>query len=257
MDSVDLLGVQFAPLTEDEVVERVIGALDGPAPCGGWILTPNVDVLRQMVADPEVARLVAPASLVVADGMPLVWASRLQRTPLPDRVTGASLLGSLCAALAAGDGHSVYLLGGEPGAAEQAAERLHEQHPRLRAAGWSPPFGLEASASGLADFAAKITEAAPNIVFCGFGFPKQERVIAALHEQFRDVWFVGCGAAITFAAGRITRAPSWMQRTGLEWLHRLAKEPRRLFRRYVRQDAPFAAKLLVVSARRRRKRSAR
>jgi len=88
-------------------------------------------------------------------------------------------------------------------------------------------------------------------VFCGFGFPKQERVIYALRDLLPDVWFVGCGAALNFLAGEVSRAPAWMQRIGLEWVHRLWKEPRRLFRRYVIDDIPFALELLYRAFRRR------
>jgi N-acetylglucosaminyldiphosphoundecaprenol N-acetyl-beta-D-mannosaminyltransferase len=250
---VDLLGVRFVPWTEAEVVAHVATTLAGPAPRGGWIVTPNVDVLRRIVGSAEVAELVAPATLTVADGMPLVWASRVQRTPLPERVTGASLIGSLCAAVA-GAGRTAYLLGGEEGAAEAAAVRLVEQYPGLHADGWSPPFGIEATDDGRAEIVRRVAAADPDLVFCGFGFPKQERVISWLAPQFPDAWFVGCGAAITFTAGRISRAPAWMQRTGLEWVHRLVNEPRRLFRRYVIEDAPFALRLLWASARKRRQR---
>jgi N-acetylglucosaminyldiphosphoundecaprenol N-acetyl-beta-D-mannosaminyltransferase len=96
--------------------------------------------------------------------------------------------------------------------------------------------------------AAKLAQAKPDIVFVGLGFPKQERVIAALAPGLPAAWFIGCGAAIPFAAGTLTRAPHWMQRLGLEWAHRLISEPRRLFRRYLVDDLPFAARLIITSA---------
>lgn len=179
--------------------------------------------------------------------MPLVWASRLQGTPLPDRVTGASLIETLTAA-AAEHGHAVYLVGGEAGVADAAVDNLLGRYPGLRAVGWSPPFGVQQSPAGLDRIRDDIRRSDAAIVFCGFGFPKQEALIAELIGDFPDVWFVGCGAAITFAAGRIARAPLWMQRAGIEWVHRLASEPRRMFRRYVLEGVPFAIRLLIGSA---------
>lgn len=245
--TVDLFGIRFTAWTEREVVRHVIESLQQPRPRhGGWIVTPNVDILRKLVHEPAAREAVRGTTIAVPDGMPLVWASHLQHTPLPERVTGASLLGSLCAAAAEAD-RSVYLLGGAQGVAEEAAVRLSKEHPTLRIAGWSPPVGLESTESGIAEMRARIAALHADLVFCGFGFPKQERVIGHLVDSFPDTWFVGCGASITFAAGRISRAPGWMQRCGLEWLHRLIKEPKRMFRRYVVEDMPFAIRLLATA----------
>jgi N-acetylglucosaminyldiphosphoundecaprenol N-acetyl-beta-D-mannosaminyltransferase len=246
---VNLLGVRLVPWTEREVVEHVFGT-NGHPRRGGWIITANVDILRQITRDPALRQLQTRATITVADGMPLVWASRIQRTPLPERITGAALLPILSAG-AAQRGNSVYLLGGEAGVADAAASRLRSRHPGLRVAGWSPPFGIESTDAGLDQIRSRISANRPDIVFCGFGFPKQERVISRLLDSAPDAWFIGCGAALSFAAGRVSRAPVWMQRAGLEWLHRLFQDPRRLFRRYIIDDIPFAARLLFQSILRR------
>jgi N-acetylglucosaminyldiphosphoundecaprenol N-acetyl-beta-D-mannosaminyltransferase len=239
--------VRFAPWTEREVVDHVIGALANPIPRhGGWIVTPNVDILRTIVREPAVRELIQGTTIAVPDGMPLVWASALQHTRLPQRVTGASLLDSLCAA-AADAGRAVYLVGGASGIAETAVARLNEQYPRLRIDGWSPPFGLESTPEGMAEIRERLIRFGVDLVFCGFGFPKQEQVISQLVDDLPDAWFVGCGASLAFAAGRIPRAPMWMQRSGLEWMHRLLNEPRRMFRRYVVDDIPFAIRLLATA----------
>jgi N-acetylglucosaminyldiphosphoundecaprenol N-acetyl-beta-D-mannosaminyltransferase len=253
-EQVDLLGVRFCALREVDVVRHVFGALgngDGPgAPRGGWILTPNVDILRKIVRHPGTRKIVSAADVVVADGMPLIWASRLQKTPLPERVTGAALLPALCDR-AESAGRKVYLLGGGRGVADAGVARLRKRHPGLAVDGWSPPFGLESSPAGMAEIGTRVAEAKPDLVFCGFGFPKQEMIIAELRSAMPDVWFIGCGAALNFAAGEVSRAPQWMQQYGLEWMHRLLKEPRRMFRRYIIDDIPFALMLLYRSARRR------
>jgi N-acetylglucosaminyldiphosphoundecaprenol N-acetyl-beta-D-mannosaminyltransferase len=244
--AVGVAGLNFDPVSEEQVVSRIIQDLkDGH---GGWVVPANIDVCRQASRDPAARELVSGASLVVADGMPLVWGARLRGDPLPERVTGSSLIFTLTAA-ATENGRSIYLLGGRPGVPEQAAVELTRQCPGLLVAGTdAPPLGFDRQPGELAAVRARLQEARPDIVYVGLGFPKQERVIVALAPGLPAAWFVGCGAAIPFAAGALPRAPRWMQRLGLEWLYRLISEPRRLFRRYVLVDLPFAVRLLIMSA---------
>ncbi|WP_239090435.1 WecB/TagA/CpsF family glycosyltransferase [Asanoa iriomotensis] len=191
------------------------------------------------------------ATLVVADGMPLVWASRLARNPLPERVTGSNLIWSLSAGLAA-DARSVFVLGGDtPDIAERAADRLATEFPGLSVAGHrSPPFGFDADPGAVDEAVTAVAEAGPDLVFVGIGFPRQERLIGRLRAALPAAWFLGCGMAVNFVAGHQHRAPAWMQRAGLEWAHRLTREPRRLARRYLRHDAPYALKLLATATKR-------
>ncbi len=243
---VDLLGVPFDNLSEDEVIDQILGSV--AAGTGGSVLTQNIDILRAITRDTELRRLASAATLVVADGVPLLWAAKLTSHPLAGQVAGSSLIVSLSAA-AAERGASIFLLGGAPGVAVAAGKALQESFPGLIVAGTNcPPIGFESDPAGLSALAADVQAARPDIVFCGLGFPKQERVTAVLSPALPATWFIGCGAAITFAAGQIPRAPRWMQRTGLEWLHRLSREPRRLFRRYIIDDLPFAVLLLARSA---------
>ncbi|MCM4084866.1 WecB/TagA/CpsF family glycosyltransferase [Paractinoplanes hotanensis] len=239
-------------MTEDEVVQRVLAALaDGN---GGQIITPNVDILHRVMRDADSRRHVHASSIVVADGKPLVWASRLAGDPLPARVAGADLIWSLSAAMA-GAGRSVHLLGGEPGTAVRATDVLRDRFPALKIAGClSPSFGFDTREDEYAAVCDEVVGAGPDLVFVGFGFPKQERVIARLRSRLPQTWFLGCGAAIGFVAGVHSRAPEWMRSSGLEWVHRLVLEPRRLMRRYLVDDAPFAARLLAASAREGRRR---
>lgn len=242
-ERVEVGGLPIDPLTELEVVNRVRSELR--AGRGGWIATPNVDHLRHASRDPRLAELIRSAALSVADGAPVVWAARLAGRPVPARVTGADLLWSLSEA-AAEDGRSVYLLGGEPGVPERAAQALQSRFPTLKIAGTcSPPRGFELDEGELANCREGVISARPDIVFVGLGFPKQEHIISGFSEQLPATWWLGCGAALPFAAGDLQRAPAWMRPLGLEWLFRLAHEPRRLFRRYLREDAPFALVLLT------------
>ena len=241
-----LAGLGFDRLTERQVINHVLGALSRGR--GGWIATPNIDICQAAQRDPSLAELVGTASLVVPDGMPLLWAARLRGDQLPERVTGSSLIFTLSAA-AARAGRSVYLLGGPPGGPELAADRLRQRYPDLIVAGcYAPPWGFERSREGVLAVRRRLAAARPDIVFVGLGCPKQERLIAAVGPYLPTAWYLGCGAAIPLAAGTVRRAPRWMQQAGLEWLFRLLSEPRRLFHRYVVADLPFAVRLLAASA---------
>jgi N-acetylglucosaminyldiphosphoundecaprenol N-acetyl-beta-D-mannosaminyltransferase len=241
-----LAGLGFDRLTERQVINHVLGALSRGR--GGWIATPNIDICQAAQRDPSLAELLGTASLVVPDGMPLLWAARLRGDQLPERVTGSSLIFSLSAA-AARAGRSVYLLGGPPGVPELAAGRLRQRYPDLIVAGcYAPPWGFERSREGVLAVRRRLAAARPDIVFVGLGCPKQERLIAAVGPYLPTAWYLGCGGAIPLAAGTVRRAPRWMQQAGLEWLFRLLSEPRRLFHRYVVADLPFAVRLLAASA---------
>lgn len=254
-DRVDLDGTGFDRITESEVVAVVREAIaDGR---GGRIITPNIDILRQAQVNQRVRAFLDDADLIVADGMPLVWASKLSGTPLPERVAGSSLIWSLSEGLGR-DGRSVFVIGGNPATpdapdgATRAAARLAADCPGLRVAGTlCPEYGFERDEEVYAEFRAAVREAEPDLVFVGLGFPKQEKVITRLRADVPKAWFIGCGAAVNFVAGDVDRAPRWMQRTGLEWAHRLGTEPRRLAGRYLRHDAPYALRLLAGSATRR------
>ncbi|MEU7831580.1 MULTISPECIES: WecB/TagA/CpsF family glycosyltransferase [unclassified Nonomuraea] len=235
-------GVAVDPLTERQVVEHVDGELG--AGRGGRIVTPNVDICRAVAKDVKLRHLVNSADLVVADGMPLVWASRLLGTPIPERVTGADLIWSL-SKLAARRGWPVYLLGGPPGVAASAAHELTACYPTLQVCGVdAPPYRFESGAGERERVRRKVVGAEPKMVFVGLGFPRQDRLIARLSKDLPGAWFVGCGSAIAFAAGTVPRAPEWMRGAGLEWAFRLVSEPGRLARRYLVDDLPFAARLL-------------
>ncbi|MFI5492683.1 WecB/TagA/CpsF family glycosyltransferase [Actinoplanes sp. NPDC051859] len=253
-DRIELDGTGFDPLTEGAVVTIVRQAL--AAGRGGRIVTPNVDIMRQSRVDDRVRGYLDDADLIVADGMPLVWASKLSGTPLPERVAGSSLIRSLSQGLGL-DGRSIFVIGGTPAAentpdgATRAADKLAAECAGLRIAGTlCPPFGFERDEQAYADVCAKVSDAEPDLVFVGLGFPKQEEVVNRLRATMPRAWFVGCGAAVNFVAGDVERAPRWMQRTGLEWAHRLGTEPGRLAGRYLKHDAPYALRLLAQARRR-------
>jgi N-acetylglucosaminyldiphosphoundecaprenol N-acetyl-beta-D-mannosaminyltransferase len=246
---VSLMGMPLDVATADAVVEHVVGSLSTHR--GGAVMTPNVDHLRRFVRRPELRRHFFAADVVVADGQPLVWAARLQGTPIPARVAGSDLV--LDVARAAGDhGFTVFLLGGAGRSAEGAAAALARRVPGLRVVGThSPSEGFEARPEDVALLHAAVVSARPDIVLVGLPFPKADRLIEELRHLLPEAWFFALGVTFSFLSGEIPRAPLWMQRTGLEWVHRLRQEPRRLFRRYVVDGIPFALVMFGSVSRRR------
>ena len=241
--TVDLRGVRVHAVTEADCVRHIISELD--AARGGMVVTPNLDHLHRCLHDLTFAALVSEAELVVADGMPLVWAARLQGTPLPERVAGSNLIASLSAAAAA-NGRKVFFLGGAPTTAEGAAKVLSERFPGLKVVGTACPTpGFEKDPARMAELIQTVCAARPDIVFVALGSPKQERLIVRLRPLLPQTWWLGVGISFSFLCGDVRRAPVWMQKTGLEWLHRLLQEPRRLFHRYIVVGVPFAASLLA------------
>lgn len=246
LPTVNIDGVEFHAITETQCIDHILGALD--AGRGGTVVTPNLDHLRRYSRDLTFGALVAEAELVVADGMPIIWASRLQRTPLPQRVAGSDLISTLSAA-AAKRGKSIFLLGGEEGTADAAAKILVDRDPELKVVGTHcPPFGFETDEKMLAAMISALKECKPDIVFVALGSPKQEFLIHKIRKILPNAWWLGVGVSFSFLCGDVKRAPRWMQKCGLEWTHRFIQEPRRLFYRYFVVGVPFGMSLMCRSA---------
>jgi N-acetylglucosaminyldiphosphoundecaprenol N-acetyl-beta-D-mannosaminyltransferase len=246
---VRLAGARFAAVTETDAVRRIVGA--AAARRGHWTITANLDHLRRYRQDEIARQLIDDADLVVADGMPLVWASRLTGASLPERVAGSNMIWSISEAACRGH-QSIFLLGGNPGIAERAAQVLLERYRGLEIAGTlCPTLGFEKNARELDRIERRVVEASPQIVFVALSFPKQELLIQRLRRVLPRASFIGVGISLSFVAGEVSRAPRWVQSVGLEWLYRLLHEPRRLARRYLVYGLPFALKLLTAAARHR------
>jgi N-acetylglucosaminyldiphosphoundecaprenol N-acetyl-beta-D-mannosaminyltransferase len=245
----DVYGLKFDPVTEDDAVERVIELTESRN--GAFVVTPNLELMRQGHERPEARRHVEEADLVLADGMPVVWASRIAGRPLPERVAGSSIFEPV-ARRAAAAGLSIFLLGGEPTVADRLAEQLRASIPGLDIVGtYCPPRGFLDDPQEFEAVVAAVGEHRPQLVAIGLPFELGSRIAEELIERLPESCFFNVGVTFSFLAGDIRRAPSWMQRLGLEWLHRLLQEPRRLFRRYLVDGPAFAARLLLWSLRTR------
>jgi N-acetylglucosaminyldiphosphoundecaprenol N-acetyl-beta-D-mannosaminyltransferase len=250
-----LMGAPMAVVTEAQAVRAITDAAEVGR--GHWTITANLDHVRRYHRDIAQKRLIEEADMVVADGMPLIWASRVAGEALPERVSGSSMVWSICAR-ASTRGQSVFLLGGEPGVADRAADVFRERYPGLEIAGTAcPPLGFEDDDRELERMRSKLIETAPGIVFVALGFPKQDLLIRALREYLPGASFLGVGISLSYATGDLSRPPGWICQLGLEWAFRLWQEPtRRLARRYLLDGLPFSMRL-TMSALRHRLRSSR
>ncbi len=230
-----MFGLAFERVTLEQATRQVL-ALVGK---GGaeLIVTPNVDHVVTMQRDPLMMRIFQAARYRYADGMPIVALSRMRFNPgLPERVTGADLLISV-AEDAARSGASIFLMGGRQGVALQAAEVLRARFPGLVVSGTDcPAFGFEADEKISRALVNKINKAGTNILFVGVGAPKQEKWAALWRGELQCDAILGVGAALDFAAGTLSRAPLIVQRSGFEWLWRMAGDPKRLGPRYFKDS---------------------
>jgi N-acetylglucosaminyldiphosphoundecaprenol N-acetyl-beta-D-mannosaminyltransferase len=235
---IELCGVAIDNITMSEALERlVVLALRRTPPA--YVVTPNVDHLVKLQDDPEFREIYARADLVLADGVPLIWASRLLGTPLRAKVSGSDLFVAF-APIAAARGLRLFFLGGRPGAAGHAAATLRARYRGLQVVGtYAPPFGFDRDPTEDARAAERVRAAAPDVLFVGLGAPRQEKWIVRHLERLAVPLSMGVGVSFEFVSGDVRRAPRWMQRCGLEWTWRLAMEPRRLWRRYLVEDLRF------------------
>jgi N-acetylglucosaminyldiphosphoundecaprenol N-acetyl-beta-D-mannosaminyltransferase len=232
-------------VTFPEALERIASLVESKA--GGSVFTPNVDHVVKAEHDVAFRKAYARADLCLADGMPLIWASRLLGTALPEKVSGSDLLLPLMQ-LAAERRWGVYLVGGGPGVAEESGQRLRAEHGVRIAGTDSPVVGPDGAADESEQTLERLRAARPDLVLVALGTPKQELWIDRFADQLAPALAIGVGASFDFLTGRVRRAPAWMSRAGVEWLFRLAHEPGRLWRRYLVEDPAF----IVIVARGRR-----
>ncbi|HEV7750786.1 MAG TPA: WecB/TagA/CpsF family glycosyltransferase [Baekduia sp.] len=246
----NVLGVPLA-LTD---YEQTMDWMDATVAAGGkgYVCVAATHTVVACQDDPELRAAVLGASLVVPDGQPLVWAMNALGHDLSSRVYGPDLMAHYCARSAT-TGTRMFLYGGRnQGALVQLALNLRRRFAGLQiVGGYSPPF-RPLSTEEIDAVVAEINHAKPDVVWVGIGVPKQEKWMAALRDRIDAPVLVGVGAAFDFHAGLVPQAPSWMQSAGLEWLFRLSKEPRRLWRRYLTYNPRFVFGFARQYARHRR-----
>ncbi len=245
-DPVWVWGVPLARLTMADTVTAVSDLIEAGQP--SYFITANTHYVMLTDDNPILRTINSRAAFVVADGAPLIWASRWQGSPLPERVAGADLIYEL-SAQAAKKGHRLFFLGGATGAAEEAAQRLGARYPGLQVVGTECPPFRDLNDDEQAALIGRICLARPDILFVAFGQPKGELWIDRHLEKLGVPVSVQVGASLEFAAGKIRRAPRWMQKIGFEWAFRLGREPRRLLGRYSR-NAWFISRMVVRELRR-------
>lgn len=229
---VAVLGTPLDKLSVDQVMERLDQFVQEKR--FHQVATANTDFLINAESDPELRHILRQCDLVVPDGMPVVWASKLLGSPLPERVTGADIVPRI-AALAAEKGYRVYLLGGNPDVAKKAQEKLETDYPGINIVGrYSPPLAhiIEMNNDHILE---DIYRTEPDILLVAFGCPKQEKWVHMHRHLLGKVSIcIGVGGTFDFIAGQVPRAPSALQKSGFEWTHRLLHDPKRLWRRYSR-----------------------
>ena len=232
----NVLGVGISALNLDCAVAAVLEALESRT--RGYVCVTGVHGVSEARKDPGFRRILNGALFNTPDGMPMVWMGRLQGFRQMGRVYGPDLMLRLCeASVARGIKHFFY--GGAPGVAAALQRRLEARFPGLQIVGtYTPPF-RPLTAEELAGLARSVSAAQPDIFWVGLSTPKQERFMAEHWQTLHARLFFGVGAAFDFHAGRVRQAPRWMQRSGLEWLFRLGCEPRRLWKRYLKNNPLF------------------
>jgi N-acetylglucosaminyldiphosphoundecaprenol N-acetyl-beta-D-mannosaminyltransferase len=239
---VSIGGVPIDSLTLREAIDAI--DLLVASGRGGAVFTPNVDHIIEFETNPRLRQAYEAVDLSLVDGMPVVWASRLLGRGLPEKVSGSDLIEPLLEHAMAREWR-VFFLGGQEGVGALAAARLKETMPNLSIVGTlAPRVDMTAPKERRTEIVEAIRATRPHLVFVAFGAPKQELWIHEAREDLKPSVFLGIGASLDFIAGTLPRAPRWVSRSGFEWLYRLGREPRRLWKRYLVRDPRFFIILL-------------
>ncbi len=246
INTVTIFGVPFSAISEEDTVKRIRYAVCNDEPL--WIATANVDFVMRARRNPAFQHLLSTGpSLVVPDGVPILWAARLQRAALPGRVNGTDLVWH-CAKISAETQRPIALVGSSPNVAYWAAERLQRFAPGAKVIVIPTPDPLTATNSqSVVDCLQQIQA---GMLLVGLGAQKQEEWINTYWPATQIPVAMGVGGSFDLVSGHLSRAPGWMQTNGLEWLYRLSQEPKRLWRRYLLDDAPFIWLCLRAALRR-------
>ena len=234
-----LLNISVDDLSMNEAVEAVDKLVKAKE--NAYVVTPNVDHIIKVEHDLEFRKIYEDADLILTDGMPLIWISKFLKNPIKEKVSGSDLFPKICQ-LSAEKGYKMFLLGAGEGVAKIAQINLERKFPGLNICGtYSPPMGFENDKKELSKIMGILQHSQADILIVGLGCPKQEKFIYKYRKEYKIAVSLALGASIDFEAGKVKRAPVWMQKCGLEWFYRLCKEPKRMFKRYIVDDMKIFA----------------
>jgi N-acetylglucosaminyldiphosphoundecaprenol N-acetyl-beta-D-mannosaminyltransferase len=242
MTRVNILGVGVSAINISQATALILDAVRQNRK--GYVAVTGVHGVSEAQSDPEFRQILNSAFLNTPDGMPMSWIGRLQGFQDMDRVYGPDLMLSICAATQDGCVRH-FFYGGAAGVADELSAALSARFPGICVCGtYTPPF-RPLKVEEEADLLRRLQEAQPHICWIGLSTPKQERFMAAYLDNLPTKMMIGVGAAFDMHSGRVPQAPLWMQRSGLEWLFRLAQEPKRLWKRYLVNNPLFLVRILA------------
>lgn len=230
---IEMMGCLIDNLSMEETLQKIEGFIRSGQPHQHVVV--NVDKLSKAARDPELRRIINACALISADGMPVVWASRLLGKPLKERVTGIDLFDCLLAR-AGEKGWRVFFLGAEEEVVQALKRLCQERFPRLHVAGVRNGYWRAEEEAAVVEL---IADSRADLLFVAISSPLKERFLGRYQSQMKVPFAMGVGGSFDIAVGKVRRAPPWMCRCGLEWFFRFLQEPRRMFRRYFIDDAYF------------------
>ena len=230
MERIKFLNSHIDNITMSEAVDAIDQLIE-KRECA-YVVTPNLDHIVIIETDKEFAEIYNNADLVVADGKPLIWISKLLGTPIKEKISGSDLFPKMCQ-MCAQRNYSIFILGAAEGVADRAANNLKQRYEGLQIVGtYSPPLGFEKNEDELTKIRDIITYIKPDVLAVSLGSPKGEKFVYKHLKEYGVPLGISIGATIDFEAGNVKRAPKWMANHGLEWLFRITQDPNRLIKRY-------------------------
>ena len=231
-ETVNVLGVELHNLTRSQLLNRLTD---------GVFFNPNADVIMKLRHDPEFHHIFHQAEYRICDSRIVQMAASFLGTPIVEKISGSDFFGEFCTYHRENPDIRVFLLGAMPGVAATAQQRINERCRRdIIVGAHSPSYGFEKNDAECTELVERVNSSGATVLAVGVGAPKQEKWIMRHKNRMPGVRiFMAIGATIDFEAGNVPRAPKWMSRVGLEWLYRLLREPKRLWRRYLVENPPF------------------
>jgi N-acetylglucosaminyldiphosphoundecaprenol N-acetyl-beta-D-mannosaminyltransferase len=234
MEKQSLLNTYVNNVSMDEAICAIESLIVQPQ--NSYVVAINVDVVTKIEEDPYLKKITDSADMVLVDGKPLIWISKLHKKVVKEKISGSDLVPQLCKR-ASEKGYKIFIIGGQDGVALKAKQNLEKQYPAIQVVGtYAPPFGFEKDEQELNKINDMISQAAPDLLIACFGCPKQEKWVYENYQKYQAKVSICAGATVDFLSGNVTRAPRWMSNAGLEWFYRFLQEPKRMFKRYFVDD---------------------